>query len=493
MFRFFMRLAGVCALLIFASDFASAVSYYTAGHTDLRLGVGGTLNLDACCDGSSESGGGAAVVDGVLLYDPTAYAPADIVVCIPQSTYNYAGYWFGPQGSGGTYGAGMFHAPYFGLGAEQMTYGVFQGNVVDFTLLAMKGPSGGQFTITQSGYPTYMDTTNGISAVDKVANFPVYGHDHYKWSFTQPGVYHLTFQSSATRISTGQLETDVDTFTFLVGTATWKGTKGTDWNEPGNWTESSTTASGVPGYGSTVIFTTSSAAHQPLNQNIGAPLDLHGIIFTTNAGAFQLGGQSIRLSVDSPEISSESPYDQQIGNPLEMAADTTFAVNGSGRITLSGEISGDGLLIKTGPGTLVINNSGSYQGDTVIKNGVLALDAAGQIESSTLLNDATFQILAGDHAVTSISGGGDTEVLSGSLAAGSICQDPLTIGGGKKFAAVPAGGTAFGDKACPVPEPHSLGMAVLGLLSLLAGRFRRKRRLASAGELFITTSRIPEE
>ena len=322
--------------------------------------------------------------------------------------------------------------------------------------------------MSQSG-TWLMSTADGISNDDKITNFYVYGHDHAKWYFSRPGVYKLTFQSSAT--IGGEPVTKSDTFTFLVGSTVWKGINGSNWDDSGNW------ISGVPVAGSTVIFTKSTDPNQPLTQNIAAPLDLHGVIFTVNAGAYHLGGQTLRLSVDSPEIFSESSNNQEIGNPFELGAAATFAINGAGIINLLGEVSGSGSLTKTGPGMLVLANNARHTADTVIEKGILALNTAGQIENSAIVNNATFQVLSGTHTVHAITGTGIAEVLSGSLTVQSLIQDKLTIGDGAKVTIIPLSGGPLSDKITPVPEPSiwlMLGCAlIMAIISMGSTRSAR--------------------
>ncbi len=381
MLRLSIRLPGVFTMIFLFAHFAAAASYLSEGHVDLQLGGGDLLGLSLYCRGGSSG----TVVNGANLTSNLYLDPLDAITAIPESTKSYAqsqggatssiasalgvnvgdNYWFMPQSSLGAGSASSLHAPYYGIGAESMNTGVFDNDAVDFTLLDMTGPAGGQFALQQSGV-WLIETVDGITGDDKVAGFPIPGHDHYKWFFSRPGVYQLTMQSSAVRTNTGVPETSVSTFTFLVGTEIWKGTTSNDWSDVSNWKEGT-----APGYGSTVIFTTAAVPNQPLSQNIAAPLDLHGLVFTVNAGSFQLGGQTLRFSVDSPAVSSDSPNDQIIGNPLDLAEDTAFAVNGTGNITLAGTVGGSGAFIKTGSGTLILANEAAHSGNTLIAEGAL--------------------------------------------------------------------------------------------------------------------------
>ncbi len=118
--------------------------------------------------------------------------------------------------------------------------------------------------------------------------------------------------------------------------------------------------------------------------------------------------------------------------PAGIAPDSMRVQNSSGNYIFSGgPIGGSTSLEKSGGGVLTLANTNTYTGDTIILAGTLALDAQGQISPVSLItNDATFQILSGDHTVGAIMGNGSTEVDSGSLTVSSIAQDTLAIGPG---------------------------------------------------------------
>jgi autotransporter-associated beta strand protein len=252
----------------------------------------------------------------------------------------------------------------------------------------------------------------------------------------------------------------------------WTGSKNSKWNDPANW------SAGVPGSGSVIKFDAANPSHQPIIQNISSNLSLRGIIFQAGAGEHVLGGPLLRLQGDVPTIACASAGDQYIGNPLELAADTNFVVTGSGAITLAGEISGSGSFVKLGSGKVILENSAAHQGQTLIQDGTLALDTTGQIENSTIKNDATFQILDGIHTVGSITGAGTTQIDFGSLTVGSISQGVLTIGAGATLTIAPVpGGPLGGDlNLQPVPEPLTIVFLFAGLLSLLARRLYARKR-----------------
>jgi autotransporter-associated beta strand protein len=146
-----------------------------------------------------------------------------------------------------------------------------------------------------------------------------------------------------------------------------------------------------------------------------------------------------------------------------VSPDAVFVQNASGNYTFAGgPIAGSAMLEKSGAGTLTLSNANTYAGKTSILGGVLALDAQGQIDPASLVeNQATLKILAGSHQMGTIRGAGTTQVLAGSLTADSIVQDSLVIGSGGMMSAASEGENPA------VPEPSML--LLLAIASSLFG------------------------
>jgi surface-anchored protein len=204
-----------------------ATSYYTAGHADLGLGDGDALELHLHCHAG-------ATVDGIVLPDPgQEYPPTTAVIVVPESTVNYVhsigganadvaanmglsvgnDYWLLPDT---LTLATTLHAPQFGLGAEDLNSGVFDGDSLTLSLLSMSGSgpmAGGQFGL-QNSDSWFITTADGITASDTIEGIPVGLHEHFNWYFTKPGDYEMTFEVSA--LVGGVPESDINTFTFQV-------------------------------------------------------------------------------------------------------------------------------------------------------------------------------------------------------------------------------------------------------------------------------------
>jgi autotransporter-associated beta strand protein len=89
----------------------------------------------------------------------------------------------------------------------------------------------------------------------------------------------------------------------------------------------------------------------------------YGGTTTINAGTLQIGAGGGTGSIDSPTIVNNS----------------ALLVNRTGSLTLSGNMSGTGILTKNGSGTLVLTGNNTYGGTTTINAGTLEIGASGQL------------------------------------------------------------------------------------------------------------------
>lgn len=218
-------------ILALVADRASAYTYvYSAGHADIGLGAGSALDLHLHAHGG-------AVINGAPILADAEYSPADALIRVPQSTYDYivgiggrnsnpawdpigvaAGepYWFLPFSNSGAAGAAALGSPFLGIGAEDVDLGVFDGNKLYLRLIALSGSgpaAGGQFSAWIPGPDFYMATSDGISPADEI-EVSVGGHDHYAFGFTKPGIYEVTFEARGS--IGGNPVTDTATFNFEV-------------------------------------------------------------------------------------------------------------------------------------------------------------------------------------------------------------------------------------------------------------------------------------
>ena len=118
-----------------------------------------------------------------------------------------------------------------------------------------------------------------------------------------------------------------------------------------------------------------------IDNTSGSPLTLS----ITNGGSISIGGSFTFAGSGNLDFGP---------NSVTLTTTPTVTVAG-GQLAMSGVVSGGGLgLIKSGGGTLALNNANTYSGNTTINAGTLALGASGSLSNSPVINVAvgTFDV-----------------------------------------------------------------------------------------------------
>jgi autotransporter-associated beta strand protein len=147
---------------------------------------------------------------------------------------------------------------------------------------------------------------------------------------------------------------------------------------------------------------------------------------STAGGTITLGGGTLNYT-------GASASSVTISNNVTLTASTAGTFNNAnGTVNVSGTISGSGNLIKTGAGTLSLNASNNYSGNTTISAGTLALGASDVIANSSnvTINGGTLNTTASGYTDTvnsltissgNLSGTGTITALNGyNLQGGTI-------------------------------------------------------------------------
>jgi surface-anchored protein len=208
------KLPFVTALLLLTGGISSAASVYTSGHGDMGIGYDGGLELHY----HLHSG---AVVDGVALGADGEYAPDELIVTVGNITearpagagYSFIGVaagtqvWSLPQTEN-------ILLPFLGLGSEELDSGDFIGGLT-LKLTGVSGPGNFSLWDDNGGSPiSVFATSDGVDGLDSIVLTPG-DHAHYNWTFTQWGLYELTFEVSGTHALDG-LSSDTATYSFYV-------------------------------------------------------------------------------------------------------------------------------------------------------------------------------------------------------------------------------------------------------------------------------------
>ncbi len=105
-----------------------------------------------------------------------------------------------------------------------------------------------------------------------------------------------------------------------------------------------------------------------------------------------------------------------------MQSGVTLTISNSGTNTFNGLISGPGNVIKTNTGTLILGHANTYTGTTTIANGILQLNIANAIASSsdvTVSTPGTFDLNNFNDTIASLAGNGHVTLGSGTLTVNS--------------------------------------------------------------------------
>lgn len=118
----------------------------------------------------------------------------------------------------------------------------------------------------------------------------------------------------------------------------------------------------------------------------------YGVTFTPRPGTIVLTGVN---TYTGPTTFSQGPViiggagqlgaGNYAGDIVNNASNVTFATTAPQ--ILSGAISGSGMLIEGGPGTLTLTGAESYTGDTWVTNGTLVIGGAGSLGSGNYANN----------------------------------------------------------------------------------------------------------
>jgi autotransporter-associated beta strand protein len=215
-------------------------------------------------------------------------------------------------------------------------------------------------------------------------------------------------------------------YIYLADTpCTWTGGAGNgSWTVPENWNYPP-----LPGYLVYFAGSNETAVDTVTNQSVG------GIVFAAEAAAFTISNNTITLAGN---VINQGTSTQTINSGLDLAMNTTFVayagnldfggpisfgsnatfltVNGAEDTYISGNISGNGGLMKSGNGTLTLSGTNNFTGNTTIGGGDLIIQGGFALPNSATgtLNSANATFTIGDsETIGSLQGVGTTAIAYG--------------------------------------------------------------------------------
>ena len=198
---------------------------YSGGHCDLCVDYDNTNNslelhyhFHDGSPGSTEEGSSLiGEIPPSELY--TRVSDTTHTTTPDNSAYDFLGVpansdvWILPQ-------AQMNGVPFLGFGTEELDPADWSTDI-SYKLISVDGP--GEFSLWMSAWngspELYFATSDGIDENDVYTQMTL-SHAHANWGFTAEGIYKVQMQASGTLSNGTTLSTDVETFTFLVGSNT---------------------------------------------------------------------------------------------------------------------------------------------------------------------------------------------------------------------------------------------------------------------------------
>ena len=299
-----------------------------------------------------------------------------------------------------------------------------------------------------------------------------------------------------------------DTFTFL-GTGSmidlviaaaggptngvWTNASGGTWSTAGNW------STAVPGGAAATGQDTATFSTPPTSSTATVTLDssrsLAGIGFNTSGGsgyAIAAAASTCTLTLANTLTNtatiSNSGGGQTISAPIILGDKLSVTASTGSALTIAGSItesSPDMSLSVSGGGALILSGTDRYTGGTNVAGSTLALAEASALPTTGLLTIGSGGrlVLGGGAGIGELLGA-SSPISSGAIAlsaAASISPtiestsgNMATLGGAVPASLQGGAGSAVGGSAAAVPEPGTLALLAVAVLSLAAVALRKR-------------------
>ncbi|HEX2477059.1 MAG TPA: autotransporter-associated beta strand repeat-containing protein [Lacipirellulaceae bacterium] len=222
------------------------------------------------------------------------------------------------------------------------------------------------------------------------------------------------------------------------------------WSQPLNW------LGGVPNaIGGVANFWRTNTAVRSItldgSKTVGTLTFTSPQSYTITAGT---GGSLWFNNSGGPATLTSNQGSHTISVPLQLQSDLSAAIN-AGTLTISGVISGQGDITKTGAGTLALTATNSYTGDTVVQEGPLRINHPSLSDTADVyLSTVAFinlNFTSGEDVIDSLFIDGVSQHVGiwGAVGSGAPFTSPRIVGAGRlqvtTFIAPPLAGDFNGD------------------------------------------------
>ncbi len=290
---------------------------------------------------------------------------------------------------------------FFGIGTKLIAPFTFKGpfigalGTLDLTLKKSVGSGpdrGGQFAMWVPTIPPTISfsTVDGIDDSDKLSGITEGFHNHYNWSFTQPGEYSVEFEVTGTLTDAngGNTVAGKDTFNFYVPFTSNITTGNADFsiqfdNVSKTWSLNTRDENLSVAYASNQVFhylndnAKTTLSTDDINNGLGFLANINDTVWILPETA---SGSSDPVILG---ISTTIPTNQNNGDWVSVGVENTF-INGNVANSL---LTGDKLTLElvsfSGPGNFYLYQSNGASGQTVYMNTANNIDNTDKIDLDT--------------------------------------------------------------------------------------------------------------
>ena len=279
---------------------------------------------------------------------------------------------------------------------------------------------------------------------------------------------------------------------FVTSNRTWAGL-GSDnnWQTSANW-------SVLPIANDSLTF--SGSTRTTSNNNFTANTQFNALIFGVGASSFTITGNSIGLA---GWIKNNSTNLQTINANIWYSSGTERRVDGvsSGNISITGIISGTGILTKDSSNKLTLSGTNSYSGGTVLTKGTIELGASNVLPSCLMTmeggtlstgatsgySDTTGAILLKNDSYVNLGTGSHSLIFAASNSQNWTPGKMITISG---WQGTYSTGVATAGRLFIGSTSSGLSYSQLSHIRFYDGTYYYKSRITSSGEIIPSSTRI---
>ena len=300
-------------------------------------------------------------------------------------------------------------------------------------------------------------------------------------------------------LASGQDAAWLDEVAFaLVPTVfTWANATSGNWNDGTKWTNdladgAAPSVTGRVDYN--LNFNTTGTFTATNNLNSGFLLNQLNL----GGSTVTLGGSSLAFSANGatlPQLNQNSASGISVSAPLSLASNLTIGGSGSGALSLTGVVSGSGLLTKNNASSVTLSGANTYTGPTLVNGGILRITKPAALYNAAEASwiPANISVASGATLQINVGGASDfTPAQAGTLISNlvkGVSNNGLKVGSFVGYDTLNAGSTVV---IIPnsITDSSGTGGGAIGLRKYSSGTLQLGAGSTYTGKTYIDSGTL---